>query len=162
LEESSDLKVEKNKKASEDNNRAPKPNKKLLDKLKEEMRKLKKPAVSPKPSEEGLKDTLLTIPPLILGDQVQSMNFLKTPDVKSDAQANGKCDDQDDGKILFTTNDQEVSQSIGSRKRKLDKRGDWNEEEFDGDNTSNSSKDGEDLDESDVEDEGEIKSSDSD
>jgi len=154
------LKVEKDKKASEDSNRAPKPNKKLLDKLKEEMRKLKKPAVSPKPSEEGLKDTLLTIPPLILGDQVQSMNFLKTPDIKSDA--NGKGDDQDDGKILFTTNDQEVSQSIGSRKRKLDKSGDLNEEEFDGDNTSNSSKDGGDLDESDEEDEGEIKSSDSD
>ena len=126
------------------------------------MRKLKKPKlVSPKPSDETLKDTLLTIPPLILGDQVQSMNFLKTSEIKFEAKKSES--DQngvDDGKILFTTNnDKEASESVGRKKRKLEKNGDSNEEYSDEDNSSNESKDGDDLEDFD---EGEIKSSDSD
>ncbi len=121
------------------------------------MRKLKRPVTNSKPSEEVIKDTLLTIPPLKLGDQIQSMNFLKTSE-KIEAY-NRKNDDidGDDGKILFTTTyENDDSESPDSKKIKLHMNSD-STEESDAENYKTNSKICEDS-----EDDGQIKSSDSD
>ncbi len=103
-----------------------KPNKELLEKLKEEMRKLRKPAVG-NGSNNGTgasKDSLLTIPPLELGNELGN-GFLM---VKDHVNSNGKeksqsSSSENDGKILFSTNSnaKEYSElsSTAAKKRRI-------------------------------------------
>ena len=85
-----------------------KPNRQLLEKLKEEMRKLKKPTTQNEKSNENESEstkqqTLLTIPPLLLGDsefKLSSCNYLMSADSSS---ANAAKDDED-GKIMLCEN----------------------------------------------------------
>lgn len=122
FDESGELKTEKKaiseKKPAEDSSHAAKPNKKLIEKLKEEMRKLKKPSVAKTDYNEILKETLLTIPPLILGDQLESANYLMTSVGSKVGQSDNKDLDSEidgnDGKIAMLT------ENGSSKKRKLD------------------------------------------
>jgi hypothetical protein len=110
------------KKNDVNNGQKAKPNKELLEKLKEEMRKLiKKPqsASETEPSidnvviaaiknnsnnEQNLvHDSILTIPPLYLGNnefQLSSDTFLMNKSTKNE---NENSKDEEDGKILFTS-----------------------------------------------------------
>lgn len=107
-----------------------KPNKELLEKLKEEMRKIKKSnntdsnqATDPK---DVVKDTLLTIPPLKLNNELGA-NYLMTTEamekkIKSDEPLSSNSED----KILFTNskNNDDIEHKsdteTSAKKRKID------------------------------------------
>lgn len=84
-----------------------KPNKELLEKLKEEMRKLKRPSqtrANINGNGAAVKDTLLTIPPLELANELGS-GFLVangTEPIKLDADSASTLSSENDGKIMFS------------------------------------------------------------
>ena len=118
-----------------------KPNKELLEKLKEEMRKIRKPNVDVKDEatqniEAKQSETLLTIPPLLIGNKefaLSSCNFLMTSDknTKTDDLADDKS-----GKILF--NDLKSDQTTESNKDDRAKKRKVSDSDVDSDSEENS------------------------
>jgi hypothetical protein len=155
-------------------NQKAKPNKELLEKLKEEMRKLRKINTSESTTaqaNEGAntdlggnlgQDTLLTIQPLLLGNnefQLSSSNFLMSSSDQKEALGDDKVD-IDDGKILFTdsildkSNSNENNQALKSKKRKMGYSDDENDQE------SSETEEGETDDDDDDDEEGDSSESD--
>lgn len=113
------------KKNDVNNGQKAKPNKELLEKLKEEMRKLIKKPQSSSETENSIDnvviaaiknntnnelnlvhDSIMTIPPLYLGNnefQLSSDAFLMNSDNKNNQNGDGAAKNEDDGKILFTS-----------------------------------------------------------
>jgi len=116
-----------------------KPNKELLEKLKEEMRKIKRPATVESGDKSGY--TLLSIPPLLLGNgefTLGSCSYLMTSDIKRDVST---LKENDEDKIMFAKDKCDSSPiQEASKKRKLKKYSD----EESNDDTEDSSDDDDD------------------
>ena len=143
--ESDDLKdakkseISSDAKKGEDGQQKAKPNKELLDKLKQEMRKIKKPTNNSNLINSIELDTLSTIPPLILENDLRNGNFLMsniTKDIETETTK-----ENDDGKILFSTKD-DIDVNF-SKKRKMKENSDEdsknNNNNNNNDNNNNSS-----------------------
>lgn len=113
-----------------------KPNKELLEKLKEEMQKLKRPnQTGANGNGSAVKDTLLTIPPLELANELGS-GFLVangTEPIKLDADGSA-LSSENDGKIMFSidsakTQSEEYSElgSSTAKKRCINNQSESNE-----------------------------------
>ena len=100
-----------------------KPNKELLEKLKEEMRKIKRPPTVE--SGEKSADTLLSIPPLLLGNgefTLSSCSYLMTSEMKRDVSA---LKENEEDIIMFAKDKPDLSPiNEASKKRKLKKYSD--------------------------------------
>lgn len=124
-----------------------KPNLELLEKLKEEMRKLKKNTPTGQGNlvgDENQKDTLLTIPPLLLGDsefKFSSANYLMTSK-ESNQNKDEENEKKDDGIIMVKMDNAQVENS--NKKRKMNS--DFENESEDSENSDEESEDEEDSD----------------
>jgi hypothetical protein len=112
-----------------------KPNKELLEKLKEEMRKLKKqqdqPSTEKNPNFDLMnKDTLLTIPPLLLGDKefkFSSANYLmvtsktgESGEVEADGESKASSSKQEDIIVFSSSCINNKFDDCGREKRPLE------------------------------------------
>ena len=101
-----------------------KPNKELIEKLQEEMGKIRKPNEDIK-EESKQADTLLTIPPLLVGNRefvMSSCNFLMSSDKNNKTE---DLTDDNSGKILFENSKNDhiaIGSNIKDRAKKTQSR----------------------------------------